>query len=163
MVKIRLSRMGKKKQPFYRIVAMNLRTPQQGHALEQVGIYDPINSQVRIDQEVALLWLNRGATMSNTVKALFDSQGVLARWKGLEPHVRDGALTREKPKRRRKVAAAQQAETKIADDDLETAGPAPAAEPNEVITETSAETAEVNEDQDSGDAAAKNAVDGGEK
>ncbi len=120
MVKLRLSRMGKKKRPFYRIVAMNLKAPQQGHALAQVGIYDPINSQVRIDEEKALLWLKRGAVMSNTVKALFDSQGVLARWKGLEPRVREAALTHDKPKRRRKIAAAaQQVDSKATEEDAE--------------------------------------------
>ena len=113
--------MGKKKRPFYRIVAMNLRAPQQGRALAQVGIYDPISSEVRIDEEIALLWLKRGAVMSNTVRALFDSQGVLARWKGLEPRIREDALTQDKPKRRRKLAAAaQQADSKATDEDAET-------------------------------------------
>ena len=120
MVKLRLSRMGKKKRPFYRIVAMNLKAPQQGHALAQVGIYDPISSQVRIDEEKALLWLKRGAVMTNTVRALFDSQGVLARWKGLEPRIREDALTQDKPKRRRKLAAAaQQADSKATDEGAE--------------------------------------------
>lgn len=157
MVRIRLSRMGKKKRPFYRIVAMNIRAPQQGHVLAQVGIYDPINSQVRIDEEAALLWLNRGAVMSDTVKALFDSQGVLALRKGLEPRVRDDALTKEKPKRRRKIAAAQPAETKPGLDDVETTEPAPAVESGEVVAETPAETAEVSENQDAGDAVAGDA------
>ena len=112
--------MGKKKRPFYRIVAMNLNAPQQGYALALVGTYDPLKSDVKIDEDKALLWLNRGAVMSNTVKALFDSQGILARWKGLEPRVREDALTHDKPKRRRKLAAvAKQAESKTADEDSE--------------------------------------------
>ena len=146
MVKLRLSRMGKKKRPFYRIVAMNLKAPQQGHALAQVGIYDPINSQVRIDEEKALLWLKRGAVMSNTVKALFDSQGVLARWKGLEPRVREDALTQDKPKRRRKIAAAEQADSKATDEgaveEVADVTPEPVAVVTEEVVESTEEPAE---------------------
>ena len=139
MVKLRLTRMGKKKRPFYRIVAMNLKAPQQGHALAQVGIYDPINSHVRIDEEKALLWLERGAVMSDTVKTLFDSQGVLARWKGLEPRVREDALTQDKPKRRRKLSAiAQQTQDTDAAEDGEATA---VAESEEANVEEAAETA----------------------
>jgi len=138
LVKLRLRRMGKKKRPFYRIVAINLKAPQQGHALAQVGIYDPINSDVRIDEEKALLWLQRGAVMSNTVKALFDSQGILARSKGLEPRVREDALTQDKPKRRRKLAAtALPVEVKDADEEVEAAA---VAETEDVVAEAAPET-----------------------
>jgi small subunit ribosomal protein S16 len=124
--------MGKKKRPFYRIVAMNLTAPQGGHALAQVGIYDPINSKVDIDEDKAVLWLNRGAVMSDTVKALFDSQGVLARWKGLEPRIREDALTQDKPKRRRKLAAAEQAESAVSDADADVSEATPVAPAEEV-------------------------------
>ena len=101
MVKLRLSRIGKSKQPFYRIVAMNVSSPRNGRALAHLGTYDPLHSSVKIDEERALQWLNNGAQMTETVKALFDSQGLLARWKGLQGMVREDALTRDKPKRRR--------------------------------------------------------------
>ena len=104
MVKLRLKRLGKKKQPFYRIVAIHSTLSRQGRALDQIGTYSPQNSAVRINEESAIQWLNRGAVMTETVEALFRSQGVLARWKGLEGTERKNALTKDKPKRRRKLA-----------------------------------------------------------
>lgn len=109
MVKLRLSRMGKKKQPFYRIVATHSTVGRQGQALSFVGTYDPLHSIVKINEENALLWLNRGAVMTETVEALFRSQGVLARWKGFEGAVNEKALSGDKPARRRKLAAASAA------------------------------------------------------
>ena len=104
MVKLRLSRIGKRKQPYYRIVAMNVSAPRNGRALAEVGIYDPLHASVKVDAERAIEWLNNGARMTETVAALFDRQGILARWKGQEGTVREDALSHDKPKRRRKLA-----------------------------------------------------------
>ena len=106
MVKLRLARMGKKKQPFYRIVAMEGTAARNSQSLALVGTYDPLKARVDLDEEAALLWLKRGAQMSETVKALFRSQGILARLKGLEGQVREDALKKDKPARRRKLALA---------------------------------------------------------
>lgn len=105
MVKLRLTRLGKNKQPFYRIVAADVKTGQQGSALGLVGTYDPLHARVAINEEAALNWLNRGAQMTGTVEALFRSQGLLARWQGIEGKVRPDALSKDKPARRRKLAA----------------------------------------------------------
>ena len=105
MVKLRLSRIGKRKQPYYRIVAMNVSAPRNGRALAEVGTYDPLHASVKIDTERAIEWLNNGAQMTETVAALFDSQGVLAQWQGREAQVHEDALSHDKPKRRRKLAA----------------------------------------------------------
>jgi small subunit ribosomal protein S16 len=105
LVKLRLSRIGKRKQPYYRIVAMNVSVPRNGRALAEVGTYDPLHASVKIDTERAIEWLNNGAQMTETVAALFDSQGVLAQWQGREAQVREDALSQDKPKRRRKLAA----------------------------------------------------------
>jgi small subunit ribosomal protein S16 len=105
LVKLRLSRIGKRKQPYYRIVAMNVSAPRNGRALAEVGTYDPLHASVKIDTERAIEWLNNGAQMTETVAALFDSQGVLAQWQGREAQVREDALSQDKPKRRRKLAA----------------------------------------------------------
>ena len=106
MVKLRLKRIGKRKQPYYRIVATHVSVARNGRTLAEVGLYDPLHASVKIDEERAIEWLNKGAQMSETVADLFHSQGVLARWKGGEGRVRDDALTHDKPKRRRKKAAA---------------------------------------------------------
>ena len=122
MVKLRLSRIGKRKQPYYRIVAMNVSAPRNGRALAEVGTYDPLHASVKIDAERAIEWLNNGAQMTETVAALLDSQGVLAQWKGREIQVREDALGQDKPKRRRKLAA--QAVAPIAEDAPAAEGPA---------------------------------------
>jgi small subunit ribosomal protein S16 len=110
LVKLRLKRIGKRKQPYYRIVAAHVSVARNGRALAEVGLYDPMHASVKIDEERAIEWLNKGAQMSETVADLFHSQGILARWKGEEGRVRDDALTGDKPKRRRKEAAAAPAE-----------------------------------------------------
>ena len=126
MVKLRLTRLGKKKQPFYRIVAMNSTTGRQGQALGYIGTYNPLHSSVDINEENALLWLNRGAEMTETVEALFRGQGLLARWKGLEGTVKEDALKTDKPKRRRKLAAA--ATTPVVETEAEASTEVPAEE-----------------------------------
>lgn len=106
MVKLRLKRIGKRKQPYYRIVATHGSVARNGRALAEVGLYDPLHATVKIDEERAIEWLDKGAQMSETVANLFHSQGILTRWKGGEGRVRPDALTRDKPKRRRKQVAA---------------------------------------------------------
>jgi len=140
--------MGKKKQPFYRIVAMDVRASRQGQTLAQVGTYDPLHAKVRVDEEAARQWLDRGAQMTDTVEALFRSHGVLARWQGLEGKVREDALTRDKPARRRKLAsqAAQTAESEEPAESAETEAPAP--EPEAEEPETAAPEAEETETQE---------------
>ena len=85
---------------------MDLNAAQSSQALVELGTYDPIHSQVEVDEEKALHWLNEGAQMSETVRDLLKSQGILARWRGFEGSLNEGALLKDKPKRRRKLAAA---------------------------------------------------------
>ena len=109
MVKLRLKRLGRKKRPYYRIVAMDANSPRDGQALAEVGMYDPLQSKVDVDEEAALQWLNAGACMTGTVRALLKNQGVLSRWRGLEGTVTEGFLTLDKPKRLKKLATAEAA------------------------------------------------------
>lgn len=71
-VKIRLSRHGAKKKPFYRIVVSDSRSPRDGKYIEQVGTYDPksVSGGVRINKEKIEQWLQRGARPSQTVSEL---------------------------------------------------------------------------------------------
>lgn len=146
MVKLRLKRIGKRKQPYYRIVAAHVSVARNGRALAEVGLYDPMHASVKIDEERAIEWLNKGAQMTETVAALFHSQGILARWKGAEGRVRDDALTVDKPKRRRKKAAAEPVQPA---EPVEQAAAAPAeqeeAAPAEQATTEPAESAEQKE------------------
>ena len=79
MVKLRLKRMGKKGNPFYRIVAADSRSPRDGRIIEQVGTYNPLvkENQVTLDTEKVMKWLNNGAKPSDTVRSILSHEGVL--------------------------------------------------------------------------------------
>ena len=81
-VKSRLKRMGAKKSPFYRIVVADSRSPRDGRFIETVGTYNPVVSpaEVKINEELALKWLQNGAKPSDTVRNLFSSQGILEKF-----------------------------------------------------------------------------------
>lgn len=72
MVKIRLSRAGAKKRPFYHIVAIDERLRRDGRPLEYLGRYDPIArpKRIELDAEKLAAWIRRGARMSDTVSSL---------------------------------------------------------------------------------------------
>jgi small subunit ribosomal protein S16 len=76
-VKLRLMRMGKKKQPTYRVVAADVRSPRDGRFIEIVGIYDPRRepSDIRIDNDKAVAWLSKGAQPTDTVRKLLKVSG----------------------------------------------------------------------------------------
>ena len=81
-VKLRLKRMGAKKQPFYRIVAADSRSPRDGRFIEVVGTYNPLlnPAETKINEEVALKWLKNGATPTDTVKNILSKAGVMAKF-----------------------------------------------------------------------------------
>jgi len=77
-VKLRLKRMGKKKQPIYKIVAADSRSPRDGKFLEAVGIYNPLTKPhtIELKEERVNYWLDNGAQPTNTVKSLFNQKGI---------------------------------------------------------------------------------------
>ena len=81
-VKLRLTRMGAKKRPMYRIVASDSRVKRDGQYLELVGTYNPLTNpaEVKINEEIALKWLNNGAIPSDTVKSLFSKAGIMKKF-----------------------------------------------------------------------------------
>lgn len=86
-VKLRLMRMGKKKQPTYRVVAADSRSPRNGRFIEIVGTYQPRldPSVILIDNEKALKWLRVGAQPTDTVERLLKISGAWAEFKGEVP------------------------------------------------------------------------------
>ena len=78
-VKIRLKRMGSNKKPFYRIVVADSRSPRDGKFIEEIGYYNPVSEpkQIKINDEKAKKWLGVGAQPTETVKKLFQSQGII--------------------------------------------------------------------------------------
>lgn len=79
MVKIRLRRMGAKKNPFYRIVVADSLSPRDGRCIEEIGTYDPLAEPavVKVDVERAQYWVKNGAQPTDTVKALLKKAGAL--------------------------------------------------------------------------------------
>lgn len=78
-VKIRLTRMGAKKEPFYRIVATDSRKARDGQYIEQIGYYNPVKdpAEVKIDKDIAQKWLSNGAQPTDTVRDLFIKNGII--------------------------------------------------------------------------------------
>ena len=76
-VKLRLKRIGAKKNPFYRIVVADARAPRDGRFVEEIGNYDPMSKKLVVDGEKALEWIKKGAQPTETVRALLKKNGVL--------------------------------------------------------------------------------------
>ena len=78
-VKIRLTRMGAKKKPFYRLVAANSESRRDGRFLEILGTYDPTNdpATIKLDPEKVKYWLEKGAVVTESAGAILKKQGLL--------------------------------------------------------------------------------------
>ena len=79
MVKIRLRRMGAKKNPYYRIVVADSRCPRDGRCIEELGSYDPLANpaEIKVNVEKAKTWIQNGAQPTDTVRGLLKKAGVL--------------------------------------------------------------------------------------
>jgi small subunit ribosomal protein S16 len=83
-VKMRLRREGKKKQPYYRVVVADVRSPRDGRYIEDIGYYQPLHdpSTIAIDRERALYWLRNGVQPTEAVTQLLRIQGI---WEEFKP------------------------------------------------------------------------------
>ena len=79
MVKMRLRRMGAKKQPFYRVIVADERSPRNGRFIEEIGYYNPLTepSVIKIDDDKAKEWIKNGAQPTETVKVLLKKAGIV--------------------------------------------------------------------------------------
>ena len=100
-VRMRLQRGGRKKKPIYSIVVADSRAPRDGRFIDQIGQYNPntIPATIKLDNEKALQWLQKGASPSNTVRAILSFKGVLYR-KHLQRGVDKGAFSQEEADKR---------------------------------------------------------------
>ena len=89
-VKIRLRRMGGKKDSFFRIVVADSRSPRDGRFVESIGYYDPTTepATVKMEEEKALEWIAKGAQVTDTVKALLQKQGTLKKIEEMKQQAR---------------------------------------------------------------------------
>ena len=78
-VKLRLTRMGAKKNPYYRVVVADSRFPRDGRFIEILGTYNPMvePAEIKIDAEKAQKWIKNGAQPTDTVKALLKKSGAI--------------------------------------------------------------------------------------
>ena len=79
MIKLRLRRMGAKRQPSYRIVAADVRSPRDGRFIEIVGFYNPLTDPytLQVNTERAKYWIDHGAQPTQTVRSLLVKSGVI--------------------------------------------------------------------------------------
>ena len=79
MVKMRLTRMGQKKAPFYRVVVADSRYPRDGRFIEEIGYYNPLTepAEIKLDADKAKAWLANGAQPTETVKSLLKKSGIV--------------------------------------------------------------------------------------
>lgn len=107
-LKIRLTRGGAKKRPYYRIVVADARSPRDGRFIEKIGAYDPMKAKdsperVVLDVEKAKAWLAKGATPSDRVARFLDAEGLMKRTASSNPE-------KAKPGRKMTERAAARAE-----------------------------------------------------
>lgn len=78
-VKIRLTRLGAKKAPFYRVIVADSRSPRDGRFIDDIGYYNPMTNpaEIKIDSEKANAWLAKGATPTETVKTLLKKSEII--------------------------------------------------------------------------------------
>ncbi len=78
-VKIRLTRLGKKKAPFYRVVVADSRSPRDGRFVEEIGYYNPLTdpATIKIDADKAQTWIKNGAQPTDTVRSLLKKSGII--------------------------------------------------------------------------------------
>ena len=79
-VKIRLKRMGAKGRPFYRVVIADSRVARDGKVIDQVGYYNPLNAEVKLNEEAIIDWLKKGATPTDTARNLLSKQGIMTKF-----------------------------------------------------------------------------------
>ena len=141
--KIRLRRMGKKKQPFYRIVVADSRKARDSRAIEEIGTYNPITrpGRITVQEERIYEWLGLGAELSDTVNSLFRRIGLMQKWSLMKAgqdvsdmEIKTELVETTKPTRRGKKAKAAEAEATAA----KTGAPAAEAKPAAAKTEAPA-------------------------
>ena len=119
-VKLRLMRMGKKKQPTYRVVAADSRSPRNGRFIEIIGTYEPRQdpSVINIDNERAVHWLSNGAQPTDRVEKLLKISGAWTEHTGdaVDAAVPERAPRKSKKQLEKEADAAAAAEAPAADE-----------------------------------------------
>ena len=93
-VRIRLKKLGRKKRPFYRVVAIDSRFKRDGREIERLGWYDPVqdSNSCNLNEDRILYWLKQGAKPSDTVQGLFRKNGLSYKWHLSKQGVKDADI-----------------------------------------------------------------------
>lgn len=139
MVKIRLKRLGRKKRPFFRIVVIDSREKRQGVPLAELGFYNPLSRELKLDKKSAESWVGKGAIASAAAARLIEkapeSGELIVLEKAKKERLSKKALSRQQEA---EVAAAQKATEEAApkaEEPVPSEEPAPSAEPVEATAE----------------------------
>jgi small subunit ribosomal protein S16 len=148
-LKIRLSRAGVKKRPFYRIVVADSRSPRDGRYIEKIGTFDPLlprdsEERIKLDSERVKHWLSHGALPTDRVHRFLDAEGLLKREARNNPQ--KGQPGKKRQEREEAKRAAEEAKA------------AAAAEAEKAAAETAADDATAAEEQASVEAVDETAV-----
>jgi small subunit ribosomal protein S16 len=136
MVIIRLKRQGRKKHPFYRVVVTDSRNRRDGEPIQELGYYNPMSKELKLDKVSAVAWIAKGAQVSDTAKRLID--------KAPESGELFVIPVTKKPKLSKKAKAKQEAAKEAAKIEIKEEPKleeAPAAVAEEVVAEAPAEEA----------------------
>ncbi len=153
MVRLRLRRMGRKKRPFYRIVAADSRAPRDGRFIETLGTYNPLTKPhtVEFDEERVLYWLKNGAQPSQTVRSLFKQKGLWLKWDLMKKGAEEAKIAEEYAKwevlqieKAKRLAAKEEQERKAKAEKEEETAP---VEETAVQEETPAQEAKAQEEE----------------
>lgn len=152
MVKIRLRRVGTKKQASFRVVIADSRAPRDGRFIEKIGFYNPRTEPetLRIDEARALYWLQVGAQPTESVMRLLKTKGTLARFERLRQGEELEALVAEAEAEEEEEAAAAAAAAE--EEDVEVEEAQPIEEETEAETEAEAEAEETAEETEAEEA-----------
>jgi small subunit ribosomal protein S16 len=141
MVKIRLQRLGRKKRPFYRIVVVDIRTKRAGATLAQLGFYNPLSRELRLDKAEATEWVKKGAQMTTSTERLYkmapESGELIVLEKVRQEKLSKKAVERQKAEVDAKAKA--EAEAKAQAEEAKTAAEAAPAEEEAVPAEAAVE------------------------
>jgi small subunit ribosomal protein S16 len=152
-VKLRLRRLGRKKRPFYRIVAADSRAPRDGRFIEEIGLYNPLTEPATVEvlEDRVMYWLGVGAVPSKTVKNILSHRGIILKFDLQKKGVPEEKITEELKKwevlqiekmRRVEAKKTEEKEKKKAAQEAEAEAPAPEAEMAADESETETEVSE---------------------
>jgi small subunit ribosomal protein S16 len=148
-VKMRLRREGKKKQPFYRVVVADVRSPRDGRFIEDLGFYHPLSdpSGINIDRERALYWLRTGVQPSQAVENLLRIEGIWEEFKPGQPDPHADRREKRAAKRTKQTAKLEDAQRR-AEEESRKAAEAKAAADAEASQDAAEQVAEENTQPD---------------